>query len=383
MSRAPLSADARRVVAAQALRAFAYGFGALLLGTTLKRRGFSSTEVGVVLGAVVAGTIVSSLAVARWSDQVGRRRCYVVLYLLLGVSGAVFALSGNLVLLLVVALTGALSTDIVDNGPFTSLEQAMLATELGGAERIRGFGLYNAVAAAAGSLGALAAGVPALLRTRVPSLPADQRFFLVFVPVALAGAAVAGALSPSIEAPVPAGRRTGRTRLGPSKPTVVRLAALFATDAFGGGFVVQAFIAYWFSVKFHTSVGLLGLMFFAIVPAAITVKEDQNIGLVCRACPSQACRAVAALWLLDHGGPGGLRHGACAIAAAVVDDDDLVDEIAGDGPDHLANNGGFIQGRDNGHNAHGVSFTVTSAPYVKQRSNRPRPLWPVGLRASH
>src|SRR5439155_8266171 len=231
MSRAPLSADARRVVAAQALRAFAYGFGALLLGTTLKRRGFSSTEVGVVLGAVVAGTIVSSLAVARWSDQVGRRRCYVVLYLLLGVSGAVFALSGNLVLLIAVALTGALSTDIVDNAPFTSLEQAMLATELGGRERIRGFGLYNAVAAAAGSLGALAAGGPALLRTHVPSLPADQRFFLVFVPVALAGAAVARALSPSIEAPVPAGRPTGRTRLGPSRPTVVRLAALFATDA--------------------------------------------------------------------------------------------------------------------------------------------------------
>jgi len=42
------------------------------------------------------------------------------------------------------------------------------------------------------------------------------------------------------------------------------LAALFATDAFGGGFVVQAFIAYWFSVKFHTSLGSLGLIFFAI-----------------------------------------------------------------------------------------------------------------------
>jgi hypothetical protein len=33
--RPPLSADARRVVAAQAVRAFGYGFGALLLGTTL------------------------------------------------------------------------------------------------------------------------------------------------------------------------------------------------------------------------------------------------------------------------------------------------------------------------------------------------------------
>src|SRR4029077_6383985 len=34
--------------------------------------------------------------------------------------------------------------------------------------------------------------------------------------------------------------------------------------SFGGGFTVQAFIAYWFSVKFHTSIGVLGLMFFAL-----------------------------------------------------------------------------------------------------------------------
>jgi len=43
---------------------------------------------------------------------------------------------------------------------------ASLATELAGRERIRGFGIYNAVAAAAGSVGALAAGGPGLLRRR-------------------------------------------------------------------------------------------------------------------------------------------------------------------------------------------------------------------------
>jgi MFS family permease len=251
-------------VAAQALRAFAYGFGTLLLGTTLRRRGFGSTEVGFVLSAVVVGTIISSLAVARWSDQVGRRRCYVGLYVLLGVAGVAFALSGSVVVLVIAALSGALSTDIVDNGPFTSLEQAMLATELEGRERIRGFGLYNAVAAAAGSLGALTAGGPSLLRQHVPSLPADQRFFLLFVPVAVAGAAVAWALSPGVEVAPSTDDRARRTRLGPSRPTVVRLAALFATDAFGGGFVVQAFIAYWFATRFHTSAGVLGLVFFAI-----------------------------------------------------------------------------------------------------------------------
>jgi len=148
-------------VAAQALRAFAYGFGALLLGTTLERRGFTSAQAGMVLSAVVAGTVASSLAVARLSDQLGRRRCYVALYVMLGVAGLAFATSHRLVVLVAAALTGAMSTDIIDNGPFTSLEQAMLATELSGRERISGFGLYNSVAAASGSIGAL---IPAARR---------------------------------------------------------------------------------------------------------------------------------------------------------------------------------------------------------------------------
>ena len=262
--RPPLSSDARRVIAAQALRAFAYGFGALLLGSTLEQLGYDSTEVGLVLGAIVGGTILASVGVARWSDRFGRRRSYVVLYVVFAAAGAVFALSHNLVVFIAVALTGTLSTDIVDNGPFTSLEQPMLATELSRREAIRGFGLYNAAATAAGSLGALAAGGLGLLRHFYPGVPADQRFFLLFVPVALAGAIVAWSLSASVEAPRPSATPSAPGRLGESRPTIVRLASLFAVDAFGGGFVVQAFIAYWFSVKFGTSIGVLGVMFFAI-----------------------------------------------------------------------------------------------------------------------
>ena len=74
MSLPRLSSDVRRILWAQALRAFAYGFGAVLLGSTLDREGFSSGEVGLVLTAVVAGTVISSLAVGRWGDRWGRRR---------------------------------------------------------------------------------------------------------------------------------------------------------------------------------------------------------------------------------------------------------------------------------------------------------------------
>ena len=44
----------------------------------------------------------------------------------------------------------------------------------------------------------------------------------------------------------------------------MRLSGLFAIDAFGGGFIVQSFIAYWFSVKFDVSTEVIGAMFFAV-----------------------------------------------------------------------------------------------------------------------
>lgn len=254
--------DTRLILAAQAVRGFAYGLGAVLLGATLEPRGFSRLEAGALLAAVLAGTVVSSLLVARFADRWGRRRCYVVLYVALGVAGVAFAFSDDLWILVAVALTGALSTEVVESGPFTSLEQAMLATDLAGRARVRGFGTYNAVATAAGSLGALAAGGLGPLRKVWSAGPADERAFLAFVPVALLGALFAARLSPGVEAED--GSSVTRRLPSESRARVRRLAGLFAVDSFGGGFVVQSFIAYWLTVSFHASVGVLGATFFAV-----------------------------------------------------------------------------------------------------------------------
>jgi MFS family permease len=256
-------ADTRRILGAQALRAFAYGLGAVLLGTTLEARGFSSLEAGAVLTAVVAGTVLASLAIGRFADRAGRRRCYVALHLLLGASGAVFAFARSPAVLVLVALLGALSTEVVESGPFTSLEQAMLASEMTGRSRVRGFGVYNAVATAGGALGALAAGAPELARHLWDGAPTDQRWFLLFVPVALAGAGVATRLSAGVEPPAPAGP-AGRPPLERSRPLVYRLAALFSLDSFGGGFVVQSFIVYWFAVRFGASPATMGAVFAGV-----------------------------------------------------------------------------------------------------------------------
>ena len=278
-----MNPDVRRIFAAQGLRALAYGFASVLLGTSLEARGWSGAEVGVLLTSIVAGTALLSVIVGTFGDAIGRRRLYAVLYLGLAGSGAAFALADPLWLLCVVAFTGTMSTDVVESGPFTSLEQAMLPAGLDSRARTRVFGVYNAVASLLGSLGALGVGGPALLRHLWPALPADQRFFLVFVPVSLVGAAVALSLSDRVEeGRTSSGRRVPLRR---SRSNVLRLSALFAADAFGGGFIIQSFIAYWFARRFDVSVEALGVVFFAMgllqtASFLVATRVAERIGLL-------------------------------------------------------------------------------------------------------
>ena len=271
-----MSTDARRILALQALRAFAYGLGSVLIGVTLARRGLSGFEVGLVLAALLAGVALTSLAIARTADRVGRRRWYAALFLLMGLAGAAFALTDETWLLVLAALSGTISTEVVESGPFTSLEQAMLPSAVGGSgDPTRLFGTYNTVATLAGSAGALAAAL-------VPVLGVEpQRLLLVYVAVGVVGAFVARGLSDSLEAT----RRSAVAPLDRSRGIVRRLSALFALDSFGGGFVTQAFIAYWFTETFGTSLEVLGVVFFVLgllqsVSFQVATRLAARFGLV-------------------------------------------------------------------------------------------------------
>jgi MFS family permease len=251
--------------------------GSVLIGVTLARRGFSGIEVGLVLGALLAGAALASFLVARTGDRLGRRRWYVGLLVVMAVTGAVFALTDCVALLVVAALSGAVSTEVVESGPFTTLEQAMLPEAAAGHDPTRLFGTYNAVATLAGSLGALGAGAASVLDVEV------QRLMLVYPAAAGLALVVAFGLSPSLE---PAARvERGIARVERSRGIVRRLAALFALDSFGGGFVTQAFVAFWFAERFGTSAATLGVVFLAVgflqaLSFQVAVRLAGRIGLL-------------------------------------------------------------------------------------------------------
>jgi MFS family permease len=270
--------DLRTILWVQALRAFLYGFGTVLLGSVLAAGGLSGAQAGFVFTAMLAGMAVTSIAVARWGDLVGRRRLYAGLLLVMGAAGSVFVATLWLPALVLVSLTGTLSTDPNESGPITSLEQAMIG-ETDPAIRTRVFGRYNAIAYLAGSIGALVAGGPAFFRHVFTGLPANRWFLLAFPVIGVACAALAMRLSSAVEPEVP--RERGFPPLPRSRGVVARLAALFSLDSFGGGFVVQTFIVFWFHRKFGASVETMSVVFFVT-------------GLL------QAASSIAAAWLANR-----------------------------------------------------------------------------------
>jgi MFS family permease len=248
--REPLGADARSIIAVQAERAVAYGLGSVVIGESLAQRGLSGTQVGLVLGALLAGTALVSVMLARYGDRVGRRRAYRVLLMAMAVAGTVFALTSWIPALMLAGLTGTVSTDVVESGPFTSLEQAMLPHAARDATRV--FGTYNTVATLAGSGGALLAVAGA-----------SAHWLLAYPLAAAVGLLASARISAAVEGGVEL-EAEPRPPLHRSRGIVLRLSALFALDSFGGGFVPQTFIAYLFARKYGASPHTLGLLFFAI-----------------------------------------------------------------------------------------------------------------------
>ncbi len=256
-----MTRDARVIVAAQAIRGFAYGFEAVMLAVVFRERGYAPVVAGFLFSAIVAGMVSTSLLLGRVTDRWGRRRCYGALYVALGVSGVVIATTSQPWVIVAVGLLGVLSTDVVESGPFSSLEQTMLADQFGEHGRVRGYGVYNAVAAASGSLGALASTIPGHVGRLYGWSANPAPWLLVLVPVGATGMILSRGLGRGVELRGAAARR----RLSPDSRSVVRrLASLFAVDSFGGGFVIQSFVAYWLARRFGATAGALGAVFFAV-----------------------------------------------------------------------------------------------------------------------
>ncbi|MCC7258222.1 MAG: MFS transporter [Gammaproteobacteria bacterium] len=258
-------ADLRLLFVTRFLRLFAFGLLSVVLAIYLAVLGLDAPAIGLLLVVMLIGDMLLSLLLTTRADRLGRRRVLgwgawlmLLAVLLLG-AGAPYPL---LVLALAV---GVVSPSGAEAGPFLPLEQAALAQFVSAERRTSLLAWYHLTGAAGTALGSFCGGsLVALARTAgLDGTAAFQPVLWLYGGLALALVACFACLTNAVEVvpdirPAPAAPRWG---LHASRGTVQRLSALFALDAFGGGFVVQTVLAFWLDRRYGATPAALGLLF--------------------------------------------------------------------------------------------------------------------------
>jgi MFS family permease len=269
---------------------FGYGFLAVVLVLYLAALGLDGFTIGAILTLTLVGDTLISLWLTTNADRIGRRRVLIAGSLLMVAAGALFAVTNLVPLLILAATIGVISPTGNEVGPFLAVEQAALSQATPDARRTPTFAWYNLAGFVATAVGALAAGLlsQALLDAGVGAVDAYRAIVVGYAIVGLLMAFVFARVGPGVEAPRTVAADDGvrrRLGLGRSKGIVARLSALFAIDAFGGGFIPQSLMAYWFHLRFGVEPAILGGIFFAanLLAAVSSLSASRiasRIGLV-------------------------------------------------------------------------------------------------------
>ncbi len=278
---ASATADARRVLLVRAMRAFGDGYVAILLPLHLADRGFGAPAVGTIVTATLLGSALLTLAFGATAHRLRRRPVLLGASLLMVGTGLGFAGLEDFWPLLLVALVGTVNPSGGDVSVFLPIEHTVLTQAVAPQERTAMFAHYSFLGSIVGAAGALAVGAVDWLAGLADRATVSDAMFLLYGAIGCFAFAIYRGLSPAIEAPGDA----PPAPLGPSRRKVWRLAALFALDAFGGGFIVNALLALWLFERFGLSAAEAGMIFSAAALCAAAsyfaaVRIAGRIGLV-------------------------------------------------------------------------------------------------------
>lgn len=276
------TASVNRLLAARALRAFGDGYVSLLLPVYLLELGFDGVAVGLIASATLLGSGVMTLSIGLVAHRYASRTLLLAAAAVMTATGLGFATLTHLWPLLVVAVVGTLNPSNGDASVFAPLEHAMLSRVVTDRERTGVFARYALVGSLVAAVGSLAAGAPAVAVGALgwPLLVALQAMFALYALLGIAAALAYRGL--------PQARAAGSRQAGPltrSRRAVLTLAALFALDSFGGGFVVQSLLALWLFQRFDLSLAAAGTLFFvtgvlSAVSYLVAARVARRIGLV-------------------------------------------------------------------------------------------------------
>lgn len=249
----------RLLYAAAFLRALAIGLLAVLMGLYLARLGLSPPQIGAVLSSALWGAAFAAFVVLVVGPRLPERGMLVVLATLPALGAMAMLSTDHFPALLAAAFVGMFNVHGRDRGAIPILEQALLPATATEEERTRIFAWYNVLLDAGYATGGVLAALPTLLESQwgVATVEAMRGTLAIYC-VLYAMAAALYTRVPRLPAVAPVGL-FGLSR--ESRPIVAKISALFMLDAFGGGFIGSALLAYFFAERFEASAAAVAILF--------------------------------------------------------------------------------------------------------------------------
>lgn len=293
--------DGKVVIAAASVRSLGYGFMSVFLGVYLDLLEFTPLQAGLVFSAIMAGGALSNVVASWRGDAIGRRRMLIGMAALMSLGGFLFPISEQTALLIAISLIAMTTSSGGDRTAFLSIDMAILAQSGRARQRTALFSLYNLAGRLTKAIGSAAVGLTALAQWLfgVDAILSYKLMFFGYAAFALCCLAIYWRLSPNAEPP--ATRRADDSDGDAAEPEkmsresrsiIVRLSLLFTLDSLGGGFMVNAYLSYFFANRFEMDAGTIGFIFFIgsllnTLSIILATPTAQRIGLIVTMAASQ------------------------------------------------------------------------------------------------
>ena len=255
--------DAKLLMAARGIRAFAFSYLNVVFAIYLDRLGYSTVTIGIIFSVAYLSGAVLTAVWGYLSDRYGRRKILMLLALLTIVSNAIFVLFSSLFFILLAVIianvgAGGSAGGGSGGGPFNPVEEALLAEKCQPETRTQIFGLNSFFGSVMGAVGALAAGVPQFLqeRWRWDSVASYKPLFLLTILFSVGLLWVYSSISEQHQ-PRASERKLSRS----TGVFVTKMSILAFVDNFGAG-MAGGLVSYWFFLRFGVQLKSLGLLFF-------------------------------------------------------------------------------------------------------------------------
>jgi MFS family permease len=260
-----LQRDVLVLMASRGIRAFAFSYLGVVFAIYLSQLGYSTVTIGLVISTASASGAVLTALWGFLSDRFGRKKILMLLAALTMVSNLIYVFFSHLVFILsavIIANVGAGGSGGggAGGGPFSPVEQALLAEKCTAENRNRIFSTNAFVGSLMGSFGALVSGLPQYLQENWGWQPVAS-YKPLFALTMLFSVILIFAYSTINEHHVPRKREKTNPRRTARSGFVTKIALLGMVDNLGAG-LVGPLISYWFFRRFGVELKSLGFMFF-------------------------------------------------------------------------------------------------------------------------